>query len=236
MRFLKEYRKKKYPRPSVSVDLLIFTVTDTDLKVLLIKRGGHPFKGAWALPGGFVDVGDSFDDQGEDLEAAARRELFEETGLSHDKLFLEQLYTFGKAGRDPRTRVISVAYYALLRPDLVPLVRPGSDAAEVAWFSVHQEVSQLELAFDHRKVLEVGLERIRGKIDYAPLAFQLVPATFTVAELRSVYEAIKGTGYDAGNFRRRFLRMQTDGIIKQAPGKRPTASKPARVYRFVTPR
>ena len=137
------------------------------------------------------------------------------------------------AGRDPRGRVITVAYYALVRPGLVPLVKAGTDAAEARWVSVDEELSGYQLAFDHDEILTTGLERIRGKIDYAPLAFELVPDTFTVAELRAVYEAIKGMAYDAGNFRRRFVRMQTDGIIQQAPGKRHTTSKPASVYRFV---
>ena len=227
--------KKIYPRPSVTVDLLIFTVLDADLKVLLIRRGAPPFQGSWALPGGFVNVREGRKNQGEDLEHAAHRELAEETGLPHGRVFLEQLYTFGKAGRDPRGRVITVAYYALVRPGLVPLVKAGTDAAEARWVSVSEELSGYELAFDNDEILTTGLERIRGKIDYAPLAFELVPDTFTVAELRAVYEAIKGTAYDAGNFRRRFVRMQTDGIIEQAPGKRHTASKPASVYRFVQP-
>jgi 8-oxo-dGTP diphosphatase len=221
-----------YPKPSVTVDIVIFTVLDVDLKVLLIERGAEPFRGHWALPGGFVQVREARSDQGEDLEAAAHRELREETGLPEGRLFLEQLYTFGRAGRDPRTRVITVAYYALCRPDLVPLVRAGSDAAKAGWFSWAAEVPSLELAFDHGEILETAVQRIRGKIDYAPLAFELVPPTFTVAELREVYEAIKGTTYDPANFRRRFKRMLTDRVIQPAPGKRLTASKPAKVYRF----
>lgn len=223
---------KRYPRPAVTVDIVIFTVTDADLKVLLIERGHHPFRGRWALPGGFVQVNDDPQDQGEDLETAAHRELAEETGLPQGRLFLEQLFTFGRAGRDPRMRVITVAYYALVRPDLVPLVQAGSDAAKARWFSVTHETQGLALAFDHREILDMAVERIRGKIDYTPIAFELVGRTFTVAELREVYEAIKGTTYDPANFRRRFKRMLTDRVIEQAPGKRVTASKPARVYRF----
>ncbi|TNF23961.1 MAG: NUDIX hydrolase [Deltaproteobacteria bacterium] len=229
---MREYRAGDWPRPSVAVDLVVFTVLDTDLKVLVIRRDVHPFKGAWALPGGFVRVGAGEGERGEDVYAAAQRELAEETGLDPATVYLEQLYTFGAPDRDPRMRVISVAHYALVRPTLAPLVVAGTDAAAVRWRSVAAEAGE-PLAFDHDEILRVALERVRGKVDYAPIAFELVPETFTVAELRSVYEAIKGTTYDAGNFRRRFKRMQTDGVIAQAPGKRTTGTKPARVYRFV---
>jgi 8-oxo-dGTP diphosphatase len=239
--FLAAYKAKEYPRPSVTVDLVIFTVVDTDLKVLMIKRDGHPFRGKPALPGGFVDVGAADQhDQGEDLYTAAFRELGEETGLDQALLHrhhvhLEQLYTFGCAYRDPRTRVIGVAYLALVPPDLVPLVVAGDDAAEAGFQSVYSEVKPTELAFDHARILAVALERLRGKIDYTPIAFGLVPATFTTSELREVYEAVKGQQYDAANFRRRFKRMLEDDIIKLAPGKRSSGDKggrPAKVYTF----
>lgn len=215
----------------MSVDIVVFTVIDTDLKVLLIRRAAAPHEGAWALPGGFVRVSDG-PDQGESLDQAAHRELSEETGLPQGSAFLEQLYTFGEPGRDPRTRVITVAYYALVRSDLVTLVRAGTDAAEARWCSINSERPS-KLAFDHDMILDRALERIRGKIEYSPIGFELVPPTFTVAELRAVHEAIKGTTYDPGNFRRRFVRMKTDGVIEQAPGKRHTGTKPARVYRFI---
>ena len=229
--YLEAYRASDWPRPSVAVDLVVFTVLDTDLKVLVIRRKVHPFKDAWALPGGFVRVGDGAGDRGEDIFAAAQRELAEETGLAPSDIYLEQLHTFGAPHRDPRMRVISVAHYALVRPTLAPLVTAGTDAAAVRWRSVAADADE-PLAFDHAEILAHALDRVRGKVDYAPIAFELVPETFTVAELRSVYEAIKGTTYDAGNFRRRFKRMQTDGVIVQAPGKRTTGTKPARVYRF----
>lgn len=219
----------QYPRPAVAVDLVIFTIIDADLKVLLVRRGEEPFEGQWALPGGFVRVGE--DDQGEDLDEAALRELAEETGLQQGSVFLEQLYTFGKSGRDPRLRVITVAYYALVRPTLAPLVQAGGDAAGVRWVSV-TELDPEDLAFDHTDILQTAIERVRGKIDYTNIAFQLVPETFTIPELRAVHEVIKGTTYDPGNFRRRFKRMVTDGIIEEAPGKRITSTKPAKVYRF----
>jgi len=229
--YLKKYDPGRYPRPSVTVDLVIFTVRDGDLKLLLVQRKQHPHRGLWALPGGFVQVGKSPDEQGEGIEEAAHRELAEETGLPIGSTFLEQLYTFGRPGRDPRTRVISVAWFALIRPDLAPLVTAGSDAADASWFSLTERPEQL--AFDHPEILATAIERIRGKIDYAPIAFDLVPETFTVAELRAVYEAVKGEPYDAGNFRRRFLRMIEDGIVEAAPGKRHIARKPSSVYRFI---
>jgi 8-oxo-dGTP diphosphatase len=246
--FLKDYRKAEYPKPSVTVDLLIFTVIDTDLKVLMIRRKGHPFQGCLALPGGFVDVGNSYDEQGESLDDAAARELGEEAFartddalefvqglLDRNNVHLEQLYTFGDPYRDPRMRVIDVAYYALVPTNLVPLIQAGDDAAEAGWHSV-SEIDFAHLSFDHAKILRMGVERIRGKIDYSPIAFSLLPPTFTVTELREVHEAIKGKTYDKGNFRRRFKRMQTDGIIQDAPGKRTSGvrgGKPAKVYRFI---
>lgn len=227
--FLRQYRHQKYAKPSVTVDLVIFTILDNDLKVLLVKRRGHPFQGSWALPGGFVDVGNAQDEQGEDVEQAAHRELAEETGLPSGSCYLEQLYTFGSAYRDPRTRVITVAYYALVPPNLAYQVKAGDDAAEAQWVSVGEVGA---LAFDHDKILQMGAQRIRGKIDYTPIAFELVPPTFTVAELRDVYSVVKGAEYSSNNFYRRFRRMQSDGIIEVAPGYRGTATKRASVYRF----
>lgn len=224
-----------YPRPSVAVDLVVFTMLDADLKVLLVRRGEAPQKGEHALPGGFVRVGMTPTDQGESVDAAAARELAEETGLPADKCYLEQLYTFGDAGRDTRGRVISVAYYALIRPTLAPLVRAGGDAEVAEWVSV-STLAPHTLAFDHGRILEVGLARIRGKLDYSDLAFALVPETFTIPELRSVHEVVKGRAYDKGNFRRRFQRMLADGVIAPAVGKRITGAKPAKVYRFCGPR
>ncbi len=232
-RFVTEYKAEDYARPSVTVDLVIFTVIDTDLKVLLVRRGEHPFKGTWALPGGFVNAGDDHTDQGEDVQTAAHRELAEETGLPAGSCFLEQLYTFGRAGRDPRTRVITVAWYSLIRPGLAQVIVAGDDAAEARWFSVAEEVPWMRLAFDHTEILAMGVQRIRGKIDYSNIAFELVPQAFTVGELRSVHEAIQDKMHDPRNFRRRFQRMVTDGIIVPAPGKRHLGkARPAKVWRF----
>jgi 8-oxo-dGTP diphosphatase len=235
-RFLAGYRPEDYARPSVTVDLAVFTVIERRLDVLLVRRNEHPFKGRWALPGGFVRVKNDPADQGEDLAAAARRELFEETGLSHSasaSVFLEQVGAFGRPGRDPRMRVISVAYYALVRPTLVPAIRAGGDVSHVRWAEVADPTPGSDMAFDHAEILAAALDRMRRDLDAAPIAFELVPQPFTIQELRNVYEVIGGAPLDPGNFRKRFLRMIDDGIIEAARGKRATASKPASVYRFV---
>tara|TARA_B100000609_G_scaffold158246_1_gene129616 strand:- start:607 stop:1413 length:807 start_codon:yes stop_codon:yes gene_type:complete len=224
----------EYPRPYVAVDLVILTVLDADLKVLLIRREKPPFEGGWALPGGFVRVGATAEDQGEDLEDAARRELEEETGLSASAVYLEQLRAFGTPGRDPRMRVITVAYFALIRPDLAPFVQAGGDALQTDWFST-QELSGMDIAFDHEVILESTLAHIRKHVEGSSMAFELVPRSFSISELRAVYDVIRGETHDPGNFRRRFLRMVDDGLIEEAPGKRITTSRPAKVYRFKAP-
>jgi 8-oxo-dGTP diphosphatase len=230
-RFLAKYEPAQYPRPAVTVDIVVLTLIDAELSVLLVKRGEHPFKGRFALPGGFVRVGDGKRDQGEDLDAAAERELAEETGLRPKSAYLEQLAAFGKAGRDPRMRVISIAYFALVRPTLVPFVEAGGDAAHASWLRV-DDALRAELAFDHEHILRSALARAREKLDTSDVAFELVPETFTIAELRAVHEAVKGEALDPGNFRKRFQRMLEDGVIQPSPGKRITSSKPAKVYRF----
>lgn len=229
--FLEKYDPAAFPRPAVAVDLVILTIVDAELRLLLVKRKEPPFEGRWALPGGFVRVGDGHRRQGEDVDAAAARELEEETGLDRQRVYLEQLYTFGKAGRDPRMRVISVAYFALVRPDLAPLVRAGGDVSKAEWFEV-SAAQKLSLAFDHEEILETALKRIAGKLEYSDIAFSLVPPTFTIPELRSVYELVARQRFDPGNFRRRFHRMLETGLLEKAPGKRITASKPAAVFRF----
>lgn len=235
-RFLERYRPADFPRPSVTVDLVILTVEERQLKVLLVERNEHPFKGRWALPGGFVRVADDQKNQGEDLDHAAVRELEEETGLSHETaghIYLEQVHTFGAPGRDPRMRVISVAYFALVRPTLVPLIRAGGDVSRVRWYPLDALPSE-GLAFDHAAILAKARSRARADLDRSRIAFELVPETFTIQELRGVHEAIRGETLDPGNFRKKFLRMIEDGLIEPARGKRPTASKPASVYRFAS--
>jgi 8-oxo-dGTP diphosphatase len=230
--FLRRYRPADFPRPSVTVDIAAFSVIDAELRVLLVRRGEHPFKGAWALPGGFVRVGDAHRDQGEDLDAAAARELEEETALTVADVYLEQLGAFGRAGRDPRMRVITIAYYALIRPDLVPLVKAGGDAATAEWLSVGA-LKDARLAFDHLEIVRRALGSLAERIDSSSVAASLVPKTFTIPELRHVHAIVTGKPQDPGNFRRRFERMLEDGVIEQAPGKRITVSKPATVYHFV---
>jgi len=230
--FLAKYRPDAYPRPSVAVDVVVLTVKDGQLRVLLVQRGEPPFKGSWALPGGFLRVGPSAKDQGEDLDAAAARELEEETALTRAQVYLDQLGAFGVAGRDPRMRVISVAYYALVRPDLLPLVSAGGDAAHVRWSAVD---GLRELAFDHDEIVRAAVARVRAELERSDIAQNLVPETFTIPELRAVHEAVTGRKLDSGNFRRKFNRLLEDGVIERAPGKRATASKPAAVYRFRPP-
>ena len=231
----KSYRYD-YPRAALTVDMVVFTVADVDLKLLVVRRGEDPFKGKWALPGGFVRVTDE-GDQGEGLDTAARRELREETGLRGPDVFLEQLYTFGRCGRDPRGRVVSVAYYALVPADLMSRVRAGDDAVDAKWISTSR-LSDHALAFDHNEIAQVGMARIAGKIEYdLRLAMSLVPAHFTKAELRRVFEVVTGQAYDKSNFNKRFNRMTEDGTIVDAPGKRlpPGPGRPAHLYSFATP-
>ncbi|WP_395819465.1 NUDIX domain-containing protein [Archangium minus] len=223
-----------YARPAVAVDLVILTLVDCALNVLLVRRGEPPFEGKLALPGGFLRVGDGVEDQGEDLDVAAARELEEETGLGAADVLLEQFATFGRPGRDPRMRVLSVAYYALVRPELAQRVRAGGDAAATCWEPV-AGLSAGALAFDHEDILRVALERMREKLDTSALAFSLVPETFTIPELRTVFSAVKGEPQDPGNFRRKVARLIEDGVLEKAPGVRRTASKPAALYRFRPP-
>jgi len=215
-----------WPRPQLTVDLVVLSLWDDDLKLLLIRRGEPPFAGSWALPGGFVRIAED-----EGIDDAAHRELAEETGLPRGAAPLRQLHTFGEPGRDPRGRVISVAYWALVRPDLAPLVTAGTDAAAVEWRSLTELPP---LAFDHADMVAFALARIRAGIQTTDLAFALVPPAFTARDLRAVFEVVQGAPIDPGNFRRRLRRMQEDGVITEAPGRRRTGARPARLYRFVS--
>lgn len=182
----------QYPRAALTVDCVVFGLADSQLKLLLIERGLEPFKGKWALPGGFVRVDETVD-------AAARRELQEETGL-HD-LFLEQLYTFGRVDRDPRERVVSVAYYALVK-EAAHETRAATDASDAKWFPV----SRLpKLAFDHAEIVATALQRLKNKVRYEPIGFELLPEKFTLSQLQDLYEAILGASLDKRNFRKKVL-------------------------------
>jgi 8-oxo-dGTP diphosphatase len=207
----------EYPRAALTVDCVVFGLDNEDLKVLLIQRALPPFEGAWALPGGFVRVTEA-------LEDAARRELEEETGLRH--VFLEQVYTFGKVDRDPRERVVSVAYYALVNLS-DHKVHAATDARDAAWFGVHDVPS---LAFDHADILQLALERLRGKLRYQPVGFELLPKKFTLSQLQHLYEQVLERELDKRNFRKRVLAM--DLLIETDDVQRDVAHRAARLYQF----
>jgi 8-oxo-dGTP diphosphatase len=221
-------RLQDHPRPAVAVDVVVFTVDREGLRLLVVRRGEAPFAGELALPGGFLRVGGGHEDP--DLDAAAARELREETGLDPAEVWLEQVGAFGDVGRDPRMRVVSIAYTALVRPELVPRVRGGGDAAEALWIGF---ADLGELAFDHAAIVRAAHAKITAELDRTAVGFHLAPSPFTIPELRATFGAITGRVLDPGNFRRRFQRMLEDGIVAPAPGKRRTGSKPAALYRSV---
>ncbi|MEN8256836.1 MAG: NUDIX domain-containing protein [Thermodesulfobacteriota bacterium] len=207
----------EYPHPAVTVDCVVFGLDEEDLKVLLIKRNLDPFQGRWALPGGFVRLE-------ENLEEAARRELFEEAGLSN--IFLEQLYTFGEVGRDPRERVITVTYYALVNIS-DHRVRAATDAKDVAWFSVTDIPG---LAFDHDQILDTALTRLKGKVRYQPIGFELLPPKFTLTQLQKLYETILERSLDKRNFRKKILKMKI--LVELDEIQQDVAHRAARLYSF----
>src|SRR5437899_3462995 len=180
------------PRAALTVDCVVFGYDEGELKVLLIQRGLEPFKGRWALPGGFVRVDETLDE-------AARRELDEEAGLKD--VFLEQLYTFGVVDRDPRERVVSVAYYALVKLSEHE-AKAATDAANARWFASSRVP---KLAFDHAEILSMALARLKGKVRYQPIGFELLAPKFTLSQLQHLYEAILGTKLDKRNFRKKVL-------------------------------
>lgn len=207
-----------YDRPSVTVDVVLFAYRNNDLQVLLIRRKKWPYEDYWAIPGGFVQMNES-------LEQSALRELCEETGL--DDVYLEQLYTFGNPDRDPRTRVISVAYFALVSGDHARQVQGGDDAAEARWWSLAELPP---LAFDHDRILRYAHQRLRWKLEYTALGFLLLPETFTLSELQAVYEVVLGEQLDKRNFRRKILSA---GVLEETGDHRNGGQRrPARLYRF----
>jgi len=278
--FLESYDANKYERPSVTVDMLIFTVTEEKkknyrklpekvLKILMVKRGEHPFIGQWALPGGFVRMDESLDE-------AATRELKEETNI--DDIYMEQLYTWGDSERDPRTRVISASYMSLIDSSTLD-IKASQDADDAKWFTVtcelYQEqktksekgyivqrllklslsneeddltaivktvkivegkVTKIErevvesngIGFDHAKIIEYGIERLRNKIEYTDIAFNLMPELFTLTELQQVYEVILNTELLKANFRRKTAGMvvETNEYTKDA------GHRPSKLFRF----
>ncbi len=273
--FLSKYDAGQYERPSVTVDMLVFTIMnemkesyrklpDKTLNILMVKRGDHPYMGYWALPGGFVDIDES-------LDKAALRELKEETNI--DSIYMEQLYTWGDVGRDPRTRVIGCSYMSLVDSSRLD-IKAGDDAEDAAWFRVRYSVVEQKkaaagkgysvqncvrlllcndteeltatikvdktfegnvvkvsrelteskgIAFDHGKIIEYAVERLRNKIEYTDIAFSLMPECFTLTELQQVYEVILGKELLKANFRRKISDMviETDEYTKNA-GHRPS--------------
>jgi 8-oxo-dGTP diphosphatase len=203
----------------VTVDIILFTFDDNDLKVLLVQRKHAPFQGKWALPGGFVDMD-------EELHDAARRELAEETNATD--VYLEQLYTFGQPDRDPRTRVITVSYFALLSADQTARlqIKADSDAENARWWSIYQLPA---LAFDHERILQYALQRLRWKLEWTALGFLLLPAEFTLSELQKVYETVLHEPLDKRNFRRKMLA--TD-VLEETGNIRAGDHRPAKLYRF----
>lgn len=278
--FLKNYNPDKYKKPSLTADVLVFTITSEkeknyrklpkkELRILMVKRKNHPFIGQWALPGGFVDIG-------EDLNAAANRELTEETGIGN--VYMEQLYTWGGVDRDPRTRVVSCSYLSLIDSSELE-IKAGDDAADARWFnirhSIYQEqktitekgyilerlvrinlISEAEelsavirviknvacsvttvsreiveadgIGFDHAKIIEYGIERLRNKIEYTDIAFSLMPELFTLTELQQVYEIILDRELLTANFRRKI----SDMVIETNEYRKAAGHRPSKLYRF----
>lgn len=278
--FLKNYNAGSYERPSVAVDMLIFTVMEQEqnnyrklaeksLQLLLIQRGEHPFLGEWALPGGFVGIGES-------VEEAARRELYSETNI--DNIYMEQLYTWGDVHRDPRMRVISCSYMALVDRKALS-VQAGDDAAAAAWFEVsylildtsrevlEQGIRQETLveitlqseeeklsgvvkltetiqghvrqmnreivrssgfSFDHLLMVQYAIERLRGKVEYTDIVFNLMPPLFTLSELQRVYEIILGKDLLAAAFRRKIAER----VIETEESTRDAGHRPSKLYRY----
>jgi 8-oxo-dGTP diphosphatase len=210
----------KYPRPALTVDCVVFGFDrQSMLKVMLIQRKLTPFQGNWALPGGFVRIDES-------TEAAALRELQEETGL--EQLFLEQLYTFGEVDRDPRERVVTVAYYALVNLEEY-VVKAASDASDAAWFPIN---TLPPLAFDHDRILAIALNRLKNKVRYEPIGFELLPQKFTLFQLQKLYETVLGHELDKRNFRKKILKMgllrELDEVQQDVP------HRAAKLYEFDT--
>ncbi len=206
-----------YPRPSVSTDVVVFSVVNDRLSILLIERRHPPYQGMWALPGGFVNLDES-------LEDAARRELEEETGVKNP--FLEQLYTYGDPDRDPRGRVITVSYFALISPDMAAKSTAGSDAASIKWHDIDQLP---ELAFDHKDIITYAVTRLRYKFEHSTVGFELLPDEFTLTDVQKLYEIVLDEELDKRNFRRRILSAK---IIEPTLEKRIGEGRPAQLYRY----
>lgn len=211
---------KKHPVIGVTVDAIVFGYEKNQgVSVLLIKRRYEPFKDAWALPGGFVL-------EEESLEAAVKRELQEETGIKVN--YLEQLYTFGAPGRDPRQRIISVAYFALVKTSLYVELKADTDASSAQWFSIDKLP---KLCFDHKQILEKAVSRIRAKVRYQPIGFELLDKKFSFADLEKLYMSLLGRDIDRRNFRKKMMSLQMlDELDEWA--KPEGAGRPSKMFRF----
>jgi 8-oxo-dGTP diphosphatase len=233
-KFLARYDVSRFPRPSVTVDVALLAVGGGKLHTALVRRKEHPFKGAWALPGGFVGMQ-------EPLDEAAARVLRTKAGL--EDVYLEQLYTFGAPGRDPRTRVISVAYCALVDARRLDSLGAGGGELTVAEVEVPWEGETggpvdalgsdhrtLPLAFDHAEILGMAVKRVRGKLDYTPIGFQLLPDRFTLLELQRVHETVLGRPLNKDSFRRRMLASAQ--LEATGESQKDVEHRPAELYRF----
>ena len=204
----------KFKKPSVTADIVVFIIKDNDLKVLLVKRGVEPFKDKWAIPGGFVRIEES-------LEQAAKRELEEETGLKD--VYLEQLYTFGDPKRDPRGRVITVSYMALVKSKDIKL-KATTDVSDAQWFSCSKIPV---LAFDHKKILDYSLKRLKWKFEYTTVAFSLLPEEFAISQIQKIYEIVFNKKFDKRNFSKKILFLD---ILKEEEIRRDVSHRPPMLY------
>ena len=198
----------------LTVDVVIFTMQDKVLKTLLVRRKYSPFQGVWAIPGGFVELNES-------LEDAAKRELLEETGVKN--VYLEQLYSFGDVGRDPRGRIVTIAYYSLINSESLQL-RADSDASEAMLFPVRKLP---KLAFDHDKIINYALKRLKWKFEYTKIAFSILPKKFTLTQLQEIYEMIFSKEFDKRNFRKKILSL---GILKEEKTLTEVSYRPPKLY------
>lgn len=216
---MKEKKKYcyEYPRLALTTDCIIFGFDEVELKVLLIERGIEPYKGQWAFPGGFVRLDET-------TEEGAKRELSEETGLKD--VFIEQLYTFSDINRDPRGRTVSVAYYALVNLNGHSAIA-GDDAAKAQWFSVKNIPP---LAFDHEQIFRMAIYRLKAKIRYQPIGFELLPQKFTLRDLQHLYEVILEIKLDKRNFRKKIQKM--DLLVALDEKQTNVAHKAAKLYKF----
>lgn len=211
-----------YPHPLVTVDVVILTLRDSTLQVLLMKRGADPFRGFWALPGGYIHPQDDLD-----IDAAARRILREKAGI--ETPYVEQLAGFGSPRRDPRGWTATFAYFALISSENLSL-REGANADEVQWWPINGRRVEPPLAFDHAKILETAVNRLRAKVEYTSLPVHLLPRKFTLPDLQHVYEQLLGRQIDKSAFRK---RMAEADFVEPVEGeRRPASNRPAQLYRF----